>query len=364
MKTVKVYAYTNFNLGDDLFIKILCDRYPETTFKLYAPALYRELFKDTSNLVCYNSESIINRTLNKIGRIFKVENLVDRYLVKNSDLGVQIGGSLFIQGPEWVSYLENYEQKMRVKNKPFFLLGANFGPYTDQMFYEKHKELFKNDTDICFREAYTYELFNDLDNVRYAADIVFSMKCDESHEENHVAISVIKPSYRKSLATLDEAYYEKMKEISLYYLSQGKNIIYISFCEHEGDEEAVKEIISRIPCEYQNHIKAFNYRLNLNQALEVLRTSELVIACRFHAMILGFLYGKKVIPFMYSDKMKNVLNDLDFKGISCNISHISQFDTELSLENLHLNQLDVGGAVRSANEQFKHLDLFLKNGLI
>ena len=30
----------------------------------------------------------------------------------------------------------------------------------------------------------------------------------------------------KTWIVLDEAYYEKMKEISLYYLSQGKNIIY------------------------------------------------------------------------------------------------------------------------------------------
>ncbi|WP_343290501.1 polysaccharide pyruvyl transferase family protein [Turicibacter bilis] len=361
MKTVKVYAYTNFNLGDDLFIKVLCDRYPETTFKLYAPALYQELFKDTSNLVCYNSESVINRAVNKIGRLFKIENLVDRYLVINSDLGIQIGGSLFIQGPEWVNYLENYEQKMRVKNKPFFLLGANFGPYTDQMFYERHKELFKNDTDICFRESYTYELFKDLDNTRYADDIVFSMKVKVSNVSNHVAISVIKPSYRKNLIAFDDMYYEKMKEIGLYYLSQGKEVIYMSFCEHEGDEEAVNEIISRIPSKYQDHVRAFYYRLNLDEALELLRTSKLVIACRFHAMILGFLYKKKVIPFVYSDKMKNVLDDLEFKGISCNISDISEFDTVTSLENLHLNQLDVGCAIQSAQEQFKHLDRLLNN---
>lgn len=32
-----VSAYTEFNLGDDLFIKVLCERYPDTRFMIIAP---------------------------------------------------------------------------------------------------------------------------------------------------------------------------------------------------------------------------------------------------------------------------------------------------------------------------------------
>ena len=46
MKKIKVYAYTRQNLGDDLFIKILCERYPNTQFVLYAPNVYKDIFKD------------------------------------------------------------------------------------------------------------------------------------------------------------------------------------------------------------------------------------------------------------------------------------------------------------------------------
>src|SRR5699024_1160694 len=45
MKKVMVYAYSQFNLGDDLFIKILCERYPETQFVLYAPKQYKRCFQ-------------------------------------------------------------------------------------------------------------------------------------------------------------------------------------------------------------------------------------------------------------------------------------------------------------------------------
>ncbi|MDY0404730.1 hypothetical protein P5G51_004325 [Virgibacillus sp. 179-BFC.A HS] len=36
MKKVLIHAYTHFNFGDDLFIQILCERYPQTSFYLYA----------------------------------------------------------------------------------------------------------------------------------------------------------------------------------------------------------------------------------------------------------------------------------------------------------------------------------------
>ena len=33
--------------------------------------------------------------------------------------------------------------------------------------------------DVCFRDLYSYELFKDLSQVRYAPDIVFQMNVDE-----------------------------------------------------------------------------------------------------------------------------------------------------------------------------------------
>ena len=101
MKKIKVYAYKRQNLGDDLFIKILCERYPNTQFVLYAPNVYKDIFKDNKNLEICSSEDKLNRVINFIARKFGVNNYVDRKLVENSDGGVYIGGSLFIQGESW-----------------------------------------------------------------------------------------------------------------------------------------------------------------------------------------------------------------------------------------------------------------------
>lgn len=63
MKKMMVSAYTEFNLGDDLFIKVLCERYPDTRFMIIAPRLYKLVFKDIKNLKVYASNSILFREL-------------------------------------------------------------------------------------------------------------------------------------------------------------------------------------------------------------------------------------------------------------------------------------------------------------
>src|SRR5699024_4992683 len=57
MKKVMVYAYSQFNLGDDLFIKILCERYPETQFVLYAPKQYKRCFQGMRNIRFFPSDA-------------------------------------------------------------------------------------------------------------------------------------------------------------------------------------------------------------------------------------------------------------------------------------------------------------------
>lgn len=63
MKKLRVFAYTKQNLGDDLFVKILCKRYPNTKFVLYAPNIYKKVFKDIKNLEVCSSENKLNRII-------------------------------------------------------------------------------------------------------------------------------------------------------------------------------------------------------------------------------------------------------------------------------------------------------------
>ena len=57
---------------------------------------------------------------------------------------------------------------------PFFVLGANFGPYHTEEYRSAMDKVYTKLKDICFRDTYSKNLFADNDHVRQAPDILFS----------------------------------------------------------------------------------------------------------------------------------------------------------------------------------------------
>ncbi|PHD75783.1 hypothetical protein COF64_11410 [Bacillus sp. AFS043905] len=363
MKKVMVYAYTNFNLGDDLFIKILCERYPNTKFILSAPSEYKTLFKKVNNISCFPSDQVIVRGINYIARKLKISNdIIGKFLANNCDAAIFIGGSLFIQSDNWKKSIEK-TKSMRIKNRPFFLLGANFGPYKDKEYYLSHKEIFKEYTDICFRESASYDIFKDLSNVRMADDIIFQLNKQEvtQKQENgkNIVISVIKPSIRKHLSNYDEIYYRKIKDIVMYFTMKGYIVNLMSFCELEGDKEAIERIVNLIPEESLNMVNKHYYKLNIEETINLIKQSSFVVATRFHSMILGWLFNKPVFPIVYSDKMTNVMKDIGFNGFYTNFHNIDTLEPKLVFDCTKTNLIDVSMQVQSAIKQFEKLDKYL-----
>lgn len=353
-----VYAYTNFNLGDDLFIKVLTERYPNTKFILWAPKEYKEHFR-YSNLKVLSSDSLISRGLNLILRKLNLNTSVSRIMAKQCHAAVYIGGSLFMQEENWE---RNFLRKrdMRIENKPFFLIGANFGPFKDEKFYLKYKELFKTYTDICFRDRYSYNLFSDLRNVRLADDIIFQY--GDTHirsEQKHVILSVIKPSYRKYLSGFDLPYYNKMKEVSMHFIDKGYKVTLMSFCENEGDGEAIDEIMNIVPKVYHDKLKRHSYRLDIEETLNLIAQSSFIVGARFHSMILGWAYNKPVFPIVYSEKMTNVMRDVGFQGLYTDFAHIGELRVEEVVRSMETNYIDVSKQVEGAAKHFEKLDEYL-----
>src|SRR5690625_562348 len=356
MKKVMVYAYTQFNLGDDLFIKILCERYLETQFVLYAPMQYKRCFQDIRNIRFFPSDAFFVRSFNYIFKHLHIRKL----LAKSCDAAVHIGGSLFIQGEDWRKMLEN-TKAMRISGKPFFLLGANFGPFHDKQFYQEHKQIFSTYTDICFREKYSYDLFKDLPNVRMAADIVFQLKKPIiPKQENHIVISVIKPSIRKHLASYDALYYEKIKDVVVYFTERSYHVTLMAFCTYEGDHEAIDRILDRIPVDYSGKITKHVYQLNIEETLQIIASAGFVVASRFHAMILGWVYGIPVFPIAYSDKMKHAMHDVDFHGASTDFEQLETLQAADVFASMQTEPLDISRQIDDSENHFAKLDAYLK----
>ncbi len=355
-------AYTKTNLGDDLFIKSVCERYPNTKFILYAPENYNKLKKRYKNLRVYRSNSILNKVINYSFRKLGISYVYNRRrIAKKCDASIYIGGSLFMQYDNWKEkYI--FKKEMYIKNKPFFLIGANFGPYKTKEYYEKYYNLFSNFTDICFREKYSYDLFEKLNQVRYASDIIFNMKVDKKTERNNntknIVISVIKPS-KKHIKGYDKTYYNGIKSIILHLIKNGHNVTMVSFCKPEGDEIAINEILNLIPEKYKISIKTHFYDLDIDKSLEVISEADLVVATRFHAMILGWLYGIPVFPISYSNKMENIIDDIGFKGPYIKLEDMSSVNPDLILECMGNEVIDITEQKIDSERHFAKLDNYI-----
>ena len=76
-------------------------------------------------------------------------------------------------------------------------------------------------------------------------------------------------------------------------------------------------------------------------------------------MILGLLFGKKVLPVAYSDKTINILNDMGFIGPVIDINNIDNFDVKaFDLSSLKINDIDTQKNL--AEKQFRELDKVLE----
>ncbi|ASA25196.1 polysaccharide pyruvyl transferase family protein [Paenibacillus donghaensis] len=363
MKKLMIYAYTEFNLGDDLFIKVLCERYPDTRFMLIAPGLYKQAFRELKNLKVYASDSIWLRGINFLFRRTGLHsNFTQKFLVDHSDGIVHIGGSIFMQGEHWQEYVQKNEET-RNQAKPYYVMGANFGPYTDEEYYSTHKRLFREYADICFREQYSYDLFAGLDNVRLAPDIIFQLKHPQaaSGPGDYIVLSVIKPS-SKGLNGFDPLYYEKMKEIAMVFIEKGHVVQLMSFCQHEGDQEAIEHILELLPAEYRKQTKSHFYKTDIEAAVAVIAGAQFVVASRFHAMILGWVFNKPVFPVAYSGKMINVMQDAGFDGLYTDFKQLEHLQPQQVYESMRTNGIDVSRQARQAELHFQQLDSYLAPG--
>src|SRR5699024_9632383 len=167
--------YTAFNLGDDLFLHVLARRYPSSTFLIAAPKKYQAKFKQLTNVRIIPNDFFRFRLINKLASLFFRPRFLEQGHAKKCDGIIYIGGSLFMQTANWKRTYKQIEAMM-MKGKPFYLLGANFGPFEDKLFFQTYEKLFRSCTDICFRDEASYERFNHLPQVRCAADVVFQLE--------------------------------------------------------------------------------------------------------------------------------------------------------------------------------------------
>lgn len=342
-KKVMIYAYTAHNLGDDLFIHILCQRYPHVTFYLYAPKKYQETFSDMKNLHILSSDTWRGKIM--------------YYLLPRPSIAVYIGGSLFIEQPGWKKHWKQMKQAQK-RHANFYILGANFGPYHSLNFYQTYEAFFKNCDDICLRDKKSYHLFKHLPNVRYANDIIFTQAVARVNKTAPtIVISVIYPSIRKELQGVNDVYFNTLASFAVACMNEGYNIVWMAFCKQEKDEQAIEQIYNIIHPQYHSQMMNFHYETDMKTALKLIAQAKAVIATRFHAMILSILYEKPTFAIIYSNKMLTVIEDNVLTIPHCHIKQCYGKDIiKKMLTACSQESISIDSQINDAEKQFWILD--------
>lgn len=328
MKKVVLEAYTHANLGDDLFIKTICARYPKVKFYLQVAPGFDKGFRSIKNL------HVIERTI--FVRIYdKLMRLLGRSTtfikqVKAADAVVMIGGSMFIESNNWKEKLNRL--KLIQKNAArFFVLGANFGPYQTGEYLNQFKQFFASAEDVCFRDKKSKQLFSDLTNVRVGSDIVCDLAIRQQEcvaQPPQLSLIPIDLTDRSQFVKYQEKYISKMQSLVKVGIQQGYQVVLQAFCLDQNDNKAIKQILNGLPHSVSSKVKVVLYQGDIQSALDSLSKAQLIITTRFHGMILGWLFGANVIPISYDIKMDNLLADINFKGSKFSLTHLDELNAK------------------------------------
>ena len=66
MNRAFLYAYLQFNLGDDLFVKHLIEKYPNVKFYILADSKYKKIFRKNKNLIVISNSVYKIKIFNKL----------------------------------------------------------------------------------------------------------------------------------------------------------------------------------------------------------------------------------------------------------------------------------------------------------
>ena len=362
MRKIFLYAYDRINLGDDLFIRTICSRYPKVKFYLWSKKYNEKVFSDVKNLKVLDQESKFLTTLQKVH-----PSLYPRYkskMERKCDAVVYIGGSIFIEYDNWEQILTWWDYE--ALNRKFYILGANFGPYKTEEYRNKLASILNNTQDVCFRDKYSYNLFSDVKKVRYAPDILFNYQYKKTETKKQIFISVIDCLSRNSgldkLCDKEENYINLLLKYIESYVHKGYTVVLSSFCKIENDEKAINKILDRIDSNVKESVKILNYDgVNTEDIIKAIAESELVIASRFHGTVLGFALDKPVLPIVYSNKTINILKDLSFSGKYIDIRKINS-ESYIELDNNYDFQriADIQQIRKDSEKHFEKLDNLLE----
>lgn len=339
-KVLILFGYWEKNLGDDLFLEMLKQKYSNYKIMILTQKKYEEFYK-RNNVHTVTYDTLFYKIINKILGKFKLPDLFYLFYSRKASKAICLGGSLFMENENHKRQLKNLNQLV-LNCKESYVIGSNFGPFKTEKFYKDYYSLFAKMNSISFRDEKSCDLFSNLNNVIYAPDLVLNLEkkieqsddsCLKDENQKYCIISLIDLDGRPDLKEHCVAYENKMATVISKLANEGYHVKIMSFCEDEGDLRAAERVIKKMKANKEK-VSVIPYT-TINEALNLIMHANAIIATRFHAMILAFIYDLPVVPIIYSDKMKTVITDYNFKGDYFSIGEINQISEQKIITGLY-----------------------------
>ena len=378
-KQIVLDFYSCYNLGDDLFVEAFAEYFSDCEIHLLVnpKCVPKRLPKNVRILHFSNVDLRLRRISNlasQRGRqrmVKTVEHMRQKKLeriAQHCDAFVKIGGSIFMQhapGCREIDFSTAEKPDFSLRRSTGgrgnrFIIGANLGPVYSEDYWEQTAEKFREYRHVCLRDYASYRKMRAAPNVQYAPDVLFLVpKPYPGTCEENVAISVMDVSRNTEDAAVIRAYYDLLERAIAYFLDREVPVTLMSFCQWQGDEQAVQELLNRFPEE--KRLSACCYRGSARRILRVLSGASFVIGTRLHSTILGISFGKPVFPIVYNCKTSHYLADLSFPGKSAALAELPSVTLDDVLYN-YRNQIvaDCADHHRYAVNQFRVLEEYLE----
>ena len=384
MKKVKLKAFVSANLGDDLFLDIICSRYPDAQFIVTGSKTHKSTYEYIKNLKYISNDTFFVRTAMTLQRKFAgVVNFVskkeiipqkitdsaveDKYSRK-ADVNVYITGSGFMNPQSELETLskKKLDEKRYYSRKPY-VLGCNFGPYAHNEYLEMYRELFKDTFDVCFRDTHSLSLFPDVKQARWAPDIVLNYDKNIMKKPLHsdygrfMLISVANLNKdNDSAAEYYQSYLEFVRQVVQWRNEQKLHTALVGFCNAQKDNETISNILDGIEDTNYNHIYCYP-DADKDEVLSLFEDCDSVLATRYHAMILALLFEKKVCSICYNEKTVNVIKDIDLQMPYITLDELNRITPEQLESKMYQASKDkIHSLIKSAQSHFRELDKELK----
>lgn len=304
------YGFDNF--GDEavlqVLIKRLRDKYDFTVFSTSPDKTSR----------CHNVKSIYS---------FDYTSIINA--IKNTDVLFSGGGSLLqdVTSFKSILYYLLIIYFAILFQKDVIIFAQGIGPLKSIFSQILVKNALRQCKLVTVRDKESLELLNKWNiNATLIDDPVFTIPIPEVKRSNKIGIQL------RSFEGVNEQFLNELaSQINTFY--KDKDIILISL-QDKLDLKVCNKFASLL------NTKSVEIKSNLcvNDAIEEIAKLETLIAMRFHAALIGFRAGVKVLPIAYDKKVEILANKANVDYVK--VSEINKISNKIkSLNNINTEQI-------------------------